>query len=180
MKKYLFYAPIIIYPYTILITLILLFRLGSPDNIEMILERYFGNNIFVAITLILVYYGVCIISVFITMVLTLRNHLNSKNILKVNLIIKCLQIPAYIGIFIIGLMCLLTIFTFGISVVLFLFDCFSIFLSGMIALSGIIGARKQGLITKNCSIIYGICSFIFCIDIVIAFSLYIKSKKNTL
>jgi len=100
-------------------------------------------------------------------------------ILKINMIIKLIQIPAYIIIFIISLMSLITIFTMGISLLLIIFDCMAIFLTGLIGLSGIIRGFIDKKLTLSDTIVYSIFQFIFCLDILFSILAYKKIKSNT-
>lgn len=99
-------------------------------------------------------------------------------LLEVNMLIKCIQIPAYIVIFLLGLAFLLTIFTFAFSFFLVILDCFGVFLSGMVASMAIKRSVSEGVISKGIAFLCKIGSFIFCFDVIIAIILYITEKEN--
>lgn len=93
------------------------------------------------------------------------------------MILKLSQIPAYITLFVIGLGCLLTIFTFGISFTLVLFDCMAILLSGVAAVPAVVNGAKEGKLTMAEAVVSGILGFVFCADAVCAVFVYMKTRR---
>jgi hypothetical protein len=94
-----------------------------------------------------------------------------------NMVIKLAQIPAYVIIFILGVLLLLSIFTYGFTVFFMIIDLFTIFLSGLI---GIVASRKNytcGNLSTTEWIIHSILQFVFCADIVSAIIIYRRSKN---
>ncbi|QQO10867.1 hypothetical protein [Breznakiella homolactica] len=94
--------------------------------------------------------------------------------------IKLIQIPAYVLIFLAGLLLLSTIFTMGISVVLMVLDIMAVFLSGLIGLAGVIRGFLEKKISKKASVIHGFLQFIFCADVISSIILYKKSLPDDL
>lgn len=85
-----------------------------------------------------------------------------------------------IAIFVVGLASLLTIFTAGISIVLWLLDVFTIIISGTIGLSGIIRALREHRLTGKEALIHGLLQFVFCADVIssiIAYRTVARSGK---
>ena len=81
-----------------------------------------GDNMKFLILLLITTYIIALFSSIIFCVKNILIKINSQKLLYINMIIKLIQIPAYILIFIFSLLCLLTIFTMGISIVLMIFD----------------------------------------------------------
>jgi len=96
-----------------------------------------------------------------------------------SMIIKVAQIPIYIFHFIVGVMGLF-MSVWGIGFILFaiIIDLFTIAVSGTFLLAGIIGLYRKEKISKKEMILYGIASYVYCVDVVI--SIYICIKVNNI
>jgi cytochrome b561 len=97
---------------------------------------------------------------------------SAQEVAHINMIIKLLHIPAYIILFAMGLLGLITIFTAGISIVLMIMDCMTIFLTGLLGLGGIIRGLSENKLSKKESVIHAIFQFIFCVDIISSIIVY--------
>lgn len=95
---------------------------------------------------------------------------------KTAMTVKLVQIPAYIAVFVSALLLLLTPFTFGFSILLFLADCLSVFTSGLIGLSAVLAGKREGLLAGKRVFWYGLLQFVFCADVVASVLLYRKLK----
>ena len=96
-----------------------------------------------------------------------------------NMVIKLVHIPAYVLIFVLGLAFMVTIFTFAITIILVIFDMMTIFMTGLIGLSGVIRACCEKKISIKSAIIHGILQFVFCLDVFSAVIAYRKVKKSS-
>jgi len=160
----------LIFPYLILFALICMFT-------NTFMETVFQNNGFYLIFTLIAVYIIASASSIIFFVKSIFKKVNSQELLYTNMIIKLIQIPAYILIFVFGLLCLLTIFTIAISIVLMIFDCIAIFLTGLIGMAGIIRCFIENKITKKTAIIYAVLQFIFCADVIACVKIYRKVKR---
>ena len=79
---------------------------------KMLWTKMFNNNAFIPIGVLLI---LCIITFIINIIFFIKAININSDMVKSNMIVKLVQIPAYIIIFIIGIVCLITIFTFAIS-----------------------------------------------------------------
>ena len=161
-----------------MIVFVLLVIFVGPDfaPLGMVMEL-FGDNAYGLIGMIFVLFFAALVCNIIYTCLAFAKRQDAKELLTVNMVVKCIQIPAYILIFLMGIMCLMTIFTMGFSVLLMVLDCLGLVLTGLLAVSGIIRAALEGKITKKTAVFCCIGSFIFCVDVVIAIVLYRKVKK---
>ena len=170
MKRLFSVIFIILFPYSIVLLLISLFY-------TTLMKYFFHNNIYIGIF----YIGILwIIALVNAIFICIKNIINNKNTLetaKVNMIIKIMQIPAYLFIFVIGLICMFTIFTFGISFLLIILDCASIFLTGIVGVSAVKCDYKEKILSSKELFIYSILQFVFCADVISAIILYQKSKS---
>ncbi len=94
------------------------------------------------------------------------------------MIIKLFQVPAYLFIFVVGLACMVTIFSMGISFFLIAFDGISIFLSGLVGISAVKCNYTNGILSKKELLFYGVLQFIFCVDVICAIFLWKKAVNS--
>lgn len=172
--KLLPYIPIAILPYPLVAVLITLFSGWLPDAPE-------GTVLLGALLVtLIVIYGISFLVSLIVSGYNLVSGRNPEAILRITMIIKLIHIPAYIAIFVVGLASLITIFTAGISIVLWLLDVFTIIISGTIGLSGIIRALREHRLTGKEALIHGLLQFVFCADVIssiIAYRTVARSGK---
>ncbi|HEX3017860.1 MAG TPA: hypothetical protein VHP31_08420 [Caproicibacter sp.] len=140
------------------------------------METIFHNDIFCGLLYLLIFYAAALVCSVATFIIGLVKKWNPQELLHINMVIKLIHIPAYILIFIIGLVCLLTIFTFAISIVLMILDSMTIFLSGLIGLGGIIRSYSENKLSKKAAVMHGILQFVFCADVISSIIVYRKVK----
>jgi len=159
----------LVFPYLILFALICIFT-------DIFMETVFQNNGFYLVLFLIIIYIFALASSIVFFAKSFFLKITSLELLRINMTIKLIQIPAYVLIFIFGLLCLITIFTTGISIILMIFDSMAIFLTGLIGLSGVIKCLIENKITKKTAVIYGIFQFVFCVDIITSIKIYKKTK----
>jgi MFS family permease len=167
MKKLIPFYGIVLFPYLIVFILISIFGGYFTDDFLL----------FLLITLIILYVVaiVCAIAEFIKGI-TKKNQ--STEILRINMMIKLLHIPAYLLIFVFGLLCTITIFTIGVTIVLMILDGMTILLSGLVGLGGIIGSLRENKISTKKAVIHGILQFIYCADVISSIVMYRTVKAS--
>lgn len=153
-----------LFPYAYLIWLFLLNNL-IPDNINMHMPE-----IYMILTLVLT---------IISTVMVAKNKNSAVSAAKQNLIVKAVQIPAYIFHFLLGLTGLAAS-VWGIGFIMFavIIDLMTIILTGIFAIGCNIKICRQGVISKGTAVVTGIFSFVYCIDLVIAVILFVTSKSH--
>lgn len=112
------------------------------------------------------------------LVLGIWQKWDRRKVALYNMIVKIMQIPAYIGIFVLGILCFSTLFTIGLAAVLFLFDCAAIFLTGLIGVTVVARCRADGVVSQRFAVVNGILQLIFCIDIISAIIIFMRAKNN--
>lgn len=156
--------PVAIFPYLVVLALLLIFTGALMDSV-------FQNNVFILLMGLAVAYVVALISAIILFATSLAAKMAASDVVRTNLILKLIQVPAYIAIFIIGIGCTITIFTIGISIILMILDGMTIALTGLIGLSAVIKSKGEYKISPQAAISHGILQFVFCADVVSAFLL---------
>lgn len=94
------------------------------------------------------------------------------------MVVKLIQIPAYIAIFFLSVLCFSMLFTIGIAVVLLLFDCASILLTGLIGVASIIRCYSNNIISKNFSVVNWVLQFVFCVDVISAIVIFVQANRK--
>ena len=80
--------------------------------------------------------------------------------------------------FVLGVLFFLTIFTYAFSVFFVLFDCITIFLTGLVGLTANLRVYKERKCSGSFAALNSVCQFIFCIDVISAVVVYICSRKE--
>lgn len=172
MKKLILLLPCAIFPYSLLFALYCIFT-------GFLMESLFDNNAFVLVIYLFVLFIIAIICNMIFLTLSLLKKWDSNIISFANMIIKLIQIPAYILIFILGIIFTLTLFTLPFSVFFIIFDYSAIFLTGLIGVAAIVRCHTDGKTSETFSVISAFLQFIFCIDVISAIIVFIKSKSKS-
>lgn len=158
----------ILFAYLIALLPVLLFTYGKSSVTTFLWEHLFLGNIFVPLGFVLLFAIVMYIVNILFIIKASRGHWNARELARTNMLVKIIQIPAYVIIFIMGLLCCLMIFTIGISLALLLLDMFSIGMTGLFACTAFYRLRKEQLISPSAQALYSLGSFLFCADVVIA------------
>lgn len=167
-NSYLSLLLVILFPYLILLALICIFT----QNIVM--EKIFQNNVLYLILVLIVFYIIAFISAIVVSIRNIILKQNPQTLLKMNMIIKLIHVPAYVLIFFAGLLSVLTIFTMGFSIAFFVLDCMTIFLTGIIGLFGLIRSLIENKLPQKTVIFYSILQFVFCFDVISSILIYKK------
>lgn len=174
MKKFIIIANSI-YIYLVIILLVLIFSHNKMT--EWLWENIFFNNVYIPLFLILQFGIIMYIVNFVFIVRAWNGTWGARELAHVNMLVKLIQIPAYIFIFLAGLACLITIFTMGISIALVFLDGFCIGMTGLLGIAAFRNMEREGRISKTRQVIYSIGSFVFCVDVILAIVGYRRSKS---
>lgn len=91
---------------------------------------------------------------------------------------KACSDTAYLAIFVLGVLFFITIFTYAFSVFFVLFDCITIFLTGLVGLTANLRLYKERKCSGSFAALNSVCQFVFCIDVISAVVVYICSRKE--
>lgn len=125
-------------------------------------------------------------SVLIALVLVLivgirgiiRKSVGAGDMALMNLILKLIYMPVFIWAFNFGLFAVMNILTIGFIGILWIWDAMFIAISGIFGVCCMIKAAKEKEIRKSTAVIWSICQFVFCIDVIIALVLCTKLIRN--
>lgn len=174
-KRIWFFVPAILFPYAVLAFLGILF-FSSRMSLDL-MEVLFQNNIWYYLLAFLGYlllaFGLCLGGFG----LALGKKWDAASLAKTAWIVKLIQIPAYLAIFVLGVLFLTSIFLFAFTLVLMLLDYVSVLMSGMLTSAAVINGSRSGKIRLKSNIWIIVLQFIFCADVVAAGICHRRLKK---
>lgn len=158
----------IIFIYLAALLPVFLFANGKSRFVTFMWENFFSNNVFIPLFLLLIF-GILMYIINILFLLQARQERwSALELARTNMIVKLIQIPAYVFIFIVGLLCMVMIFTMGITFIFVLLDVFSVGMTGLSAAAVFYKLRKEQLLSVKMQIVYSMASFVFCADVMAA------------
>ena len=170
--------PAALIPYLCLFTMATMFFCFDYQFFRIIMEKVFNyNGPLLVLTLFIIVAVSCVLSI-ISFVLSICKKWDPVSLAKTSAIIKLLQIPAYLLIFVLGVLLLISIFTFAVSFILCFLDCLTLVLTSLITVAAIVNARRQRLITKTEAVIFSILQFIFVVDVIFSILFLFKIFKR--
>ncbi|MBO4456549.1 MAG: hypothetical protein J5802_02385 [Butyrivibrio sp.] len=122
----------------------------------------------------------------ITIIWTIANCLKScmiepkeaVSLAKLQMILRLVQIPAYIVIFLLGVILVFTFFGLVMAMILAVIDGISIALTGTASIAVYAHLLKNNLITKKQFIGYSILSYIYVLDVIASILCYTNVKRK--
>lgn len=177
-NKVLLTLPSILFPYLVLLAPVTLFFSTKSPIFRFIMEKLFFGNIWIMVAALLAFGLIAAVLDLICVYLSIREKRSALSVAKTAMIVKLCQIPAFIAIFILGAILTITIFTIPFTIALFLFDCATLFLSGILTAAAVINAFRCEDLSRNEAFLCIASQFIFCIDVIGAIVLFSLLKKR--
>ena len=94
---------------------------------------------------------------------------------RLQMIMRFVQIPFYVAIFYLAFACIFGFITIVITLVFALIDLMSIITTGICSIAIYSEMRKKNMITGTEQVIYTICGFVYCFDVLVAVIAYIRA-----
>ena len=177
-KKLVFLSlPAALIPYLTLLAMTMIFFAAKVPLFDWLMENVFCNN---ALSLLAVLVIFCILAIVLTVicfVVSIRKNWDVLEMAKTVMIIKCLQIPAYLLIYVFGVICALTIFAVLFSIVLFIVDCLCLCMTGLLVIASAINAVKTKKFTCKSVFWILLLQFVFVADVIASIIFYNKLKR---
>jgi len=175
MKKYFLMIPLMIFPYAYLIWLIYINFWGG--TFDLLFGSQGAGNIWVGVAAIYLIYTIFI--TFYNTVVSGRGKYTAYEAAQINLLVKSVQVPAYIFHFILGMMAFyMGLWGIGAIMVAVSVDLVTILLTGISSIGCSIRMRKEKIINTPAAILMGIGCFLYCVDVVIAVVYFFKARKR--
>lgn len=167
---------IVLYPYLYMIGIAV--GLSAYDRLEgaeelqsMIMPVLLGVGLLVT--------GYVFIKAIVTVKCSAKGAYSAGELAKQSMMIKLAHIPAYLLHFALGVIgFLMSVWGVGLILWTVLIDGLTITLSGMIALSGTVCCKKEGILSGKESLIYGILGFVYCVDVISGVILFKKVRTS--
>ncbi len=176
-KLFLISIPIVLVPYLALFALATVFFSTDLPFFNYIMESVFDSNALYLIAALFLY---CILTGMLSIVcffVSIYKKWDAISLAKTAMIMKLVQVPAYVLLFALGAVFVITIFTIPFSIGLFVIDCLSVFMTGLFVVSSVIATIKSNTFTLKEVIWVILLQFIFCADVISSIVFYIKLKR---
>ncbi len=176
-KLFVISVPIVLVPYLALFTLATVFFSTKIPFFNYIMEAVFDSNALYLIAALLLY---CLLTGVLSIVfffVSIYKKWDAISLAKTSMIMKLAQIPAYVLIFALGAVFVITIFTIPFSIGLFVIDCLSVFMTGLFVISSVIATIRNDAFTLKEVIWVILLQFVFCADVISSVIFYIKLKR---
>lgn len=170
--------PMILLPYLSLLALAIVFFSSSNPFFASLMQSVFADNgLYLLATLL----GIALLAVVLSVLcfaLSIKKEWDALSLAKTAVVVKLIQIPAYIAIFVVGLLMLITLWTIPVALVLYLLDGLVLILSGLLTVSSVMNAVRAGQTTYQRSWWVIVLQFVFCLDVVAAILHFRQLRKK--
>lgn len=173
-----FLIPTALLPYLLLLALATIFFSNEHPFFEWIMESVFRNDGIRLIAALLLFGILAAVLSAVCFLVSIRKGWDAQSLAKSAMIIKLIQAPAYILIFVLGVVLAITLFTIPFSIGLFLMDCFTLLLTGLLTAAAAINAVRQGFFQPKEVIWIVVLQLVFCADVVAAIVFYLRLRKK--
>ena len=176
-KLFVISVPIMLVPYLALFTLATVFFSTEVPFFNYIMESVFDSNALYLIAALLLYCLLIGVLSIVCFFVSIFKKWDAISLAKTAMIMKLAQAPAYVLIFALGVVFVITIFTIPFSIGLFVIDCLSVFITGLFVISSVITAIRNNTFTLKEVIWVILLQFVFCADVISSVVFYIKLKR---
>ena len=175
MKKYFLMIPLMLFPYAYLIWMIYMYFSSG------VMDKIFGYQTaaYIWLCIAALYLIYIIFIVFYNTIVSARGTYSAYQAAQINLLVKGVQVPAYIFHLVLGMMgSVMSVWGIGIIMVAVVVDLITILLTGISSIGCSIRMKKEKVLNTPVSILMGIGCFIYCADVVIAIVYFTMAKKR--
>ena len=178
-KKYTWMlAPTVLLPYLVLTALAMIFLSPTVALFGNMMQSVFDGNAWHLIIVLLV---ICAIAVALSVthnVLAVRYRWDAFALSKMAMIVKLMQVPAYVLIFALGVACVAVIWTIPFAIGLFLLDGLTLMLTALVTVAAVVNGVREKMVTVQAGVVLILLQFMFCADVAAAIVLYRKLKRR--
>jgi len=177
-RLFLIIVPIALVPYLALFALSTIFFSTRLSFFNWIMESVFGGNALELVAALLLY---CILTCVLSIVcffISVSKKWDALSLAKIAMITKLAQVPAYVIIFVLGVIFVITLFTIPFSIGLFVIDCLSVFMTGLFVISSAITTIRKNVFAHKEIFWVILFQFVFCADVISSVVFYRKLKRS--
>ena len=172
MKKLSFFLAAI-FPYVFLAGLLTIFFASQIIDIA-----FLGNGLLFVGVLALLLFAMFAWTVVFSVFHLIKKDLSAKAWARAVMIVKLVQIPAYLLFFVLGILLFITLFTIPFALAIVAVDLLCITLTGLLGTVTCLHAAREGQLTVSQAVLMAILQFVFCADVVVSVILYSILKKS--
>lgn len=177
-KKLVFLSlPAALMPYLVLLAISVLFFATEVPFFEWLLEKVFCYNALYLLAALLAFCILAIVATGICFFVSTRNRWDTLEMAKTAMIIKCVQIPAYLLIYALGFICAITVAGVLISIGLFIVDCLCLCMTGILTIAPAVNTIKSKTFTFKEVFWIILLQFVFVADVIASIVFYRKLKR---
>jgi len=170
--KYFALLPALLTQYVFLTLLFSFFR-GYP-----IFTTVFNKSIPNMLLFLIIFFVAAFIGTIVTFVLSIVSKWDAKTTAFIAMMIKILQIPAYIAMLFMGIIGAVTIFLIALPPIIIIINLITIFMTGIIGTAACIAGCREKKLKAEEALAFSIGQFFFCIDVVFSIIVYVKIRKT--
>ena len=177
-KKVLFFIPIVLAPYLVLLAFATIFFSTKLPAFRWIMEDVFRGNALYLVAAVLIFCVIIVVWSGILSFVSIYKKWDALAVAKCAMIIKLAQIPAYAMIFALGVLLAIGIFTIPFAIGLFVLDCLLLFATGLLVISAVVISTRNERHTFREMLWVVLLQFVFCVDVIASIFLYRKMKQE--
>lgn len=168
--------PTVFLPYYLLFTTFVLLYSTEVTFFKWLL-RSLGDNGWAPVLFLVIYSVIALALNIFYVYQSIRKGMEPLFLAKVAMIIKLVQIPAFLIIFVYGVLFTVAIFTIGFAIAFVIFDALSLLLSGMVMMASVVNSKRRREVSNTHAILFILSQFMFCVDVVMSIVWYRRLKK---
>jgi len=169
--------PTILLPYVTLLLAATLFLSPYSPAFEFIVDHVFQENALLILAALLAFCLIALAFSITHFILSVRKRMNPVSLAKCAMVIKWIQVPAYLVIFVLGLILAISLFTIPIAIIFILVDCLTLLLTGLVTISAAVIAVRQDILQTKDVLWIILLQFVFCADVLAATILFTRLRK---
>jgi len=169
--------PALLMPYVVLTALAVIMFSADNEFCGFIMDEVLGGNALWIVPILLMYSFVAMILSALCLIMGIKGNWEALPVAKMTMIIKLIQIPAYVVIFLLSAIFIMMIFTIGFAIAFAFFDFLTLLMSGMLGILSVVQAIRNGKVSFKESWWVILLQFIYCADVVATVIFYVKLKK---
>ena len=169
-----FMLPSALIPYLVLAAMATVFFSTRNPVCEWIVETVFAGNIWFLLGAFFLFVLLAALLSAVCFALSIRGEWDPCSLAKTALIIKCFQIPAYLVLFVLGVLLLVGVFTFAVSGLLLLLNFAAVVMSSLLSLAAVTLAARKRVFTKQEAVLFSLLQFVFVADVVCTVLVYLR------
>ena len=173
-------VPAILLPYISIGMVLTIFFSAKNSVCRFIMEQVFGGNAWYLIGTVVAFALLAFLLTVTCFVLGVLKKWDDLSLARSAMIIKLVQIPAYIVSFILSVFCAFTILLIAFTIAMILLNSLSIMCTGLLTTSSVINARRKQSVSVGTAVCTIILQCVPVADVILSVILFCKLSKRYL